>query len=93
MHDQYHDPTMQTEVKSLAPFQIPSFKGFISDCYKLEGMGKVTVYLASPAHSWSSLFSPSFFFCEEASQNGGISAQQIITEHLCELASQFPFVR
>lgn len=52
----------------------------------------MTVYLASPAHSWSSLFSPSFFM-EEASQSGGLSAQQIIIEHLCELASQFPFAR
>lgn len=29
--------------KSLAAFQIPSFKDLISDCYKLEGTGKMTV--------------------------------------------------
>lgn len=48
--------------KSLDVFQIPSFKGLISDCYKLEGTGKMTVDLASPAHSSSSLFFPRFFF-------------------------------
>lgn len=81
--------------KSLDVFQIPSFKGLISDCYKLEGTGKMTVDLASPAHSSSSLFFPRFFFffLKEASQSGGLSAQQIIIEHLCELASQFLFVR
>lgn len=62
MHDQYHNSIMQTEVNSLAAFQIPSLKGRNCwPCYKLEGIGKMTVYLASPVHSWSSLFPPRFF--------------------------------
>lgn len=43
-------------------------------CYKLEGMGKMTVYLASPVHSWSSLSSPSFFFWKEIPQWWTISS-------------------
>lgn len=31
IHDQYHDPKMQTQVDSSATFQIPSFKGLICD--------------------------------------------------------------
>lgn len=91
MHDQYHNPTMQTQVDSSATFQIPSFKSLICTPAVAWGDREDDCLLGFSSSLMSSLFSPSFL--EEASQSGGLSAQKVIIEHLCGLASQFPFVR
>lgn len=92
MHDQYHNSTVQTEVNSLAAFQILSFKGLISDPdISLRGWGRwLFTLLLQFTHGHLSF---PVVFLEEESQSGGLSAQQIIIEHLSGLSSQFLFVR